>query len=95
MHDVTFLCPNKKVTKEVVRGEAFRANSRKYGAIAGGKRSAISAIGSECLAPDDFFGYFLVRTQESNTCRQIAKLKFETRWGYKYEKMHHLLCGGV
>ena len=23
---VTFLCPNKKVTKEVVRGEAFRAN---------------------------------------------------------------------
>ena len=27
MHDVTFLCPNKKVTKEVVRGEAFRANS--------------------------------------------------------------------
>ena len=24
---VTFLCPNKKVTKEVVRGEAFRANS--------------------------------------------------------------------
>ena len=27
MADVTFLCPNKKVTKEVVRGEAFRANS--------------------------------------------------------------------
>ena len=27
MCDVTFLCPNKKVTKEVVRGEAFRANS--------------------------------------------------------------------
>ena len=25
--DVTFLLPNKKVTKEVVRGEAFRANS--------------------------------------------------------------------
>ena len=24
---VTFLFPNKKVTKEVVRGEAFRANS--------------------------------------------------------------------
>ena len=24
--DVTFLCPNKKVTKEVVRGEALRAN---------------------------------------------------------------------
>ena len=23
---VTFLCPNKKVTKEVVRGEALRAN---------------------------------------------------------------------
>ena len=26
MANVTFLCPNKKVTKEVVRGEAFRAN---------------------------------------------------------------------
>ena len=25
--DVTFLCPNKKVTKEVVRGEALRANA--------------------------------------------------------------------
>ena len=25
MGDVTFLCPNKKVTKEVVRGEALRA----------------------------------------------------------------------
>ena len=25
MYDVTFLCPNKKVTKEVVRGEALRA----------------------------------------------------------------------
>jgi len=24
--DVTFLCPNKKVTKEIVRGEALRAN---------------------------------------------------------------------
>ena len=23
---VTFLCPNKKVTKEIVRGEALRAN---------------------------------------------------------------------
>ena len=27
MVDVTFLCPNKKVTKEVVRGEALRANA--------------------------------------------------------------------
>ena len=27
MTGVTFLCPNKKVTKEVVRGEALRANS--------------------------------------------------------------------
>ena len=27
MTGVTFLFPNKKVTKEVVRGEAFRANS--------------------------------------------------------------------
>ena len=35
------------------------------------------AIGSECLAPDDFFGYFLVRKQESNTCHQFDKLKFE------------------
>ena len=26
MADVTFLCPNKKVTKDVVRGEALRAN---------------------------------------------------------------------
>ena len=26
MVDVTFLCPNKKVTKEVVRGEALRIN---------------------------------------------------------------------
>ena len=26
MKSVTFLCPNKKVTKEVVRGEALRAN---------------------------------------------------------------------
>ena len=26
MTGVTFLCPNKKVTKEVVRGEALRAN---------------------------------------------------------------------
>jgi len=26
MGDVTFLYPNKKVTKEVVRGEAFRTN---------------------------------------------------------------------
>ena len=24
-----------------------------------------------------------------------ADLKFETRWGYEYEKMHHFLCGGV
>ena len=24
---VTFLCPNKKVTKEIVRGEALRANA--------------------------------------------------------------------
>ena len=35
------------------------------------------AICSECLAPDDFFGYFLVRKQESNTYRQFDKLKFE------------------
>ena len=35
------------------------------------------AIGSECLAPDDFFGYFLVRKQESNIYRQFDKLKFE------------------
>ncbi len=27
MKSVTFLCPNKKVTKEVVRGEALRAKS--------------------------------------------------------------------
>ncbi len=27
------------------------------------------AIGSERLAPNDFFGYFLVRTQESNALR--------------------------
>ena len=26
MCSVTFLCPNKKVTKEIVRGEALRAN---------------------------------------------------------------------
>ena len=26
IRNVTFLCPNKKVTKEVVRGEALRAN---------------------------------------------------------------------
>ena len=38
MADVTFLFPNKKVTKEVVRGEALRANSRNCGAIATGNR---------------------------------------------------------
>ena len=26
MRRVTFLCPNKKVTKEIVRGEALREN---------------------------------------------------------------------
>ena len=26
MNIVTFLCPNKKVTKEIVRGDALRAN---------------------------------------------------------------------
>ena len=36
--DVTFFSTNKKVTKEVVRGEALRANSRNYGAIATGNR---------------------------------------------------------
>ena len=41
MCDVTFLCPNKKVTKEVVRGEAFRANSRNSGALATGKRTIL------------------------------------------------------
>ena len=36
--DVTFLCPNKKVTKEVVRGEALRGKCENYGALATGKR---------------------------------------------------------
>ena len=35
------------------------------------------AIGSERLAPDDFFGYFLVRIQESNIYHHRDKLQFE------------------
>ena len=38
MCDVTFLFPNKKVTKEVVRGEALRAKCRNSRALATGKR---------------------------------------------------------
>jgi len=34
------------------------------------------AIGPERLAPDDFFGYFLVRTQESNICHRRDKRQF-------------------
>ena len=58
------------------KGVVLRAANQNR-SIAGGNRSIISAIGSECLAPDDFFGYFLVRKQESNTCHQFDKLKFE------------------
>ena len=49
---VTFLYPNKKVTKEVVRGEAFRANSRNYGALATGKRPILIRCAEHHLAPD-------------------------------------------
>ena len=38
IYEVTFLYPNKKVTKEVVRGEAFRANRMNCCALATGKR---------------------------------------------------------
>jgi len=60
-----------------VRGEVVLRAANQNRSLAGGKRSIISAIGSECLAPDDFFGYFLVRIQESNSYRQFDKLKFE------------------
>ena len=59
-----------------VRGEVVLRAANLNRPLAGGKRSTISAIGSECLAPDDFFGYFLVRTQESNTYQLIDKLQF-------------------
>ena len=59
-----------------VRGEVVLRAANLNRSLAGGKRSTIFAIGSECLAPDDFFGYFLVRAQESNTHRLSAKLKF-------------------
>ena len=49
---VTFLCPNKKVTKEVVRGEALRANRRNYGAIAAGNRPIMIRCAEHHLAPD-------------------------------------------
>ena len=49
---VTFLYPNKKVTNEVVRGEAFRANSRKYGALATGKRPILIRCAEHHLASD-------------------------------------------
>ena len=49
---VTFLCPNKKVTKEVVRGEALRTNRRNYGAIATGNRPVLIRCAEHHLAPD-------------------------------------------
>ena len=49
---VTFLCPNKKVTKEVVRGEALRVNRRNYGAIATGNRLVLIRCAEHHLAPD-------------------------------------------
>ena len=49
---VTFLCPNKKVTKEIVRGEALRANSRNHGALATGKRPILIRCAEHHLAPD-------------------------------------------
>jgi len=52
MADVTFLCPNKKVTKEVVRGEALRANRINYGAIATGNRPVLIRCAEHHLAPD-------------------------------------------
>ena len=52
MHDVTFLCPNKKVTKEVVRGEALRANRRNSRALATGKRAILIRCAEHHLAPD-------------------------------------------
>ena len=51
MTDVTFLCPNKKVTKEVVRGEALRANRRNHGALATGKRPILIRCAEHHLAP--------------------------------------------
>ena len=60
-----------------VRGEVVLRAANQNRSLAGGKRSIFSAICSECLAPDDFFGYFLVRTQESNIYCQLGKLKFD------------------
>ncbi len=52
MYDVTFLCPNKKVTKEVVRGEALRAKCRNSRALATGKRPISIRCAEHHLAPD-------------------------------------------
>ena len=52
MADVTFLCPNKKVTKEVVRGEALRANRMNFCALATGKRIILIRCAEHHLAPD-------------------------------------------
>ena len=52
MRIVTFLCPNKKVTKEIVRGEALRAKCRNHGALATGKRPILIRCAEHHLAPD-------------------------------------------
>jgi len=52
MTDVTFLFPNKKVTKEVVRGEGLRAKCRNSRALATGKRPIMIRCAEHHLAPD-------------------------------------------
>ena len=49
---VTFLYPNKKVTKEIVRGEALRINRRNSRALATGKRPILIRCAEHHLAPD-------------------------------------------
>ena len=69
-----FRCVRVGYTGEVVLRAANQNRS-----LAGGKRSIVYAIcravaRHECLPCADFFGYFLVRRQESNTARQYDKL---------------------
>ena len=51
-----------------------------------------AAARHECLPYDDFFGYFLVRRQESDTHRQFAKLNFVHRY-YRIGRSGEMLNG--
>ena len=58
-----------------VRDEVVLRAANLNRSLADGKRSIIYAICSECLAPDDFFGYFLVQKQESNISHWIDRFQ--------------------